>query len=285
MTQGIAAAVVLFNPEPKVIENIYSYLEQVDVVYMIDNSNYINDEIVNKMKVLDKIRYTWNGSNLGIAAALNTAAEQAIHDGFNFLLTMDQDSKASIDLISKLYPIIISSDDIGIVAAEHFDPEVHEVSERKETKEILFTMTSGNLLSLSAFKIVGSFLNELFIDHVDHEFCLRLRKHGYRIIKTNETYIYHKLGQAVKKRIFKLKFCPSNHPPIRLYYRTRNRFYVDKLYRSLFPDYLKIDRKNLIRELIEIYLFEKDLWQKSKMILRGYIHYKKNILGKYNYTK
>jgi rhamnosyltransferase len=280
--KGVAAAVILYNPEPNVIVNISSYINQVDIVYVIDNSENLNDCVVSKINELINVRYIWNRSNLGIASGLNIAANQAIIDGFSFLLTMDQDGKASADLIEKLYLIALTSNDIGIVAAEHFDPDIHENFKIKETKEILFTMTSGNLLNLSNYKITGGFLDKLFIDHVDHEYCLRLKKHGFRTISTNETFIYHKLGQAVKKKILMFTFCPSHHVPLRLYYRTRNRFYVNNLYKNLFPNYLKIDRKNMIRELIEIYLFEKDLWGKTIMILRGYIHYKKNIMGKYN---
>jgi rhamnosyltransferase len=278
----VAAAIVIYNPDNNFIENIMSYLDQVELVYVIDNSDISDKILIDKIKGLDKVKYFGNTMNLGIATALNLAAEQAISDEYAFLLTMDQDSKASSNLIEKLYSIIIGGADIGIVAAEHFDPDVHDFFKLKKTEDVLFTMTSGNLLNLSAYKITGKFLDKLFIDHVDHEYCLRLKKQGFRTIKTNETFIYHKLGRAVKKKLFGFTLCPSHHSPIRLYYRTRNRFYVNNLYKNIFPNYVKIDRKNFLRELIEIYFFEKDLWEKTIMILHGYIHYKKNIMGKYN---
>jgi len=121
----------------------------------------------------------------------------------------------------------------------------------------------------------------LFIDHVDHEYCLRLNKNKYKVVKTSRAIIYHKLGNQSQKKIFKWTFYPSHHPPIRLFYRSRNRFYVNHIYKNFFPNYVKTDKRNFIRELIEIIAFEKDVWQKLKMIILGYTHYKKNYFGKY----
>ena len=282
---GIAATVVLYNYDLSVLDNIKTYLNQVEKVYLVDNSDNSNNVLLEKIHTLQKVKYICNNCNLGIAAALNIASEEAMREGYSYLLTMDQDSQATPGMVRKLYSIISSSFNIGIVAAEHINLELHEKSEIKFTKEILFTMTSGNLLSLSAYKTVGGFLEQLFIDHVDHEYCLRLKMKGFKVIKTNETLVYHKLGKAVNKKFFQLNFCPSNHPPIRLYYRTRNRFYVDNIYKDIFPEYIKIDRRNMTRELIEIFFYEKDLWNKFKMILIGYIHYKKSIFGPYSSSK
>jgi rhamnosyltransferase len=279
--QGIAATVVLYNPDSTVLDNIETFLNQVERLYVIDNSEKINKILIDNIQKLPIVKYICNNSNLGIAAALNIGAEEAIRDGYSHLLTMDQDSKATEGMVKKLYQIISSFPNIGIVAAEHVNLKVHTEPKDKITEEILFTMTSGNLLSLSAYKIAGQFMEKLFIDHVDHEFCLRLNKLGFKIIKTSEAIVYHKLGKAVNKKFFHFNFCPSNHPPIRLYYRTRNRFYVNRIYKKVFPNYLKIDRWNMFRELIEIFFYEKDLWNKTKMILLGYIHYKKNIMGKF----
>lgn len=102
------------------------------------------------------------------------------------------------------------------------------------------------------------------------------------MIKTNNVLVYHKLGNTDRKKLLRWIFYPSHHSPLRLYYRTRNRFYVDKLYRKLFPEYFRLDIKNFIRELFEIIAFDKGILEKIKMILLGYVHYKKNRFGKYS---
>lgn len=275
----ISAVVVLYNPSNDVLVNIKTYSNQVDRVYAIDNSERANLDFVEKLKYISNIVYIYNNSNLGIAAALNIAAISAIKDGYSYLLTMDQDSSVPENMVSILFAKM--SDKVGIVAAEHFDEKVHNIPQEISTEEILFTMTSGNLLNLSAYSLCGKFLEELFIDHVDHEYCLRLNSNCYKVIKTNETFVFHRLGDVVKKKFLKYTIWSTNHSPVRLYYRFRNRFFVSDIYKKKFPEYPKIDRKNMFLELLGIYLYEQDLFEKTKMIVKGYIHYRKKKLGKF----
>ena len=279
----IAAVVVLYNPDCDLISNIQSYLNQVDKLYIIDNSDKNLESEIRRIKSSVPIFYKFNNSNIGIAAALNIGINESMKEGYDYILTMDQDSSASELMVERLYSIIVASNKNGIVAAYHFDPTVDKKESLIKTEEILFTMTSGNLLSLEAVKTVGDFWEELFIDHVDHEFCLRLNKFGYRVIKTNFTLVHHKLGQLVKHSLFNHTLWSTNHPPIRLYYRFRNRFFVKDRYKKDFPKYIKIDNKNIFFELLSIFLFETNRIAKLKMIIKGYIHYKYNILGPYQY--
>lgn len=278
----VSAVVIFYNPDNSVLDNLRTYINQVERTFIIDNSDKpLNDSLISEIILNNNIEYISNHKNMGIAAALNIGLKKAISEGYNYVLTMDQDGKAAPDLISKLLEIMTTSDKIGIVAAEHMDPDLHNLPVNNITKEVLYTMTNGNLLNLSAYQSSGEYLEELFIDHVDHEFCLRLNKNGYKIIKTNNTFIYHKLGKALKKRIFNFNLYPTFHSPIRLYYRTRNRFYVNNLYKKIFPGYVKEDRKHMLREIFDIILCEKDLYNKFKMILRGYRDYRKKRLGEF----
>lgn len=278
----IAAVVILYNPDKNILDNINSYINQVEKVIIVDNSEFSNEGLLTNAS-FKNFEYIFNNSNIGVAAALNIGAQKAIDQGFDFLLTMDQDSKADDGMVNELLNLIQSSDRIGIVSAEHFDKDIQyqPKPENLYNKNVLSTITSGNLLCLNAYKNVGGFLNQLFIDHVDHEYCLRLNKYNYKVIKTNKVLVFHKLGNSSRKKFFRWIFYPSNHSPLRLYYRTRNRLFVDNFYRKSFPEYIKRDRRNFIRELFEIIAFERNVWVKIRMILLGYIDYKKKHFGKY----
>jgi len=278
----IAALVILYNPDKNNLDNINSYINQVEKVIIVDNSELSNEVLFAKAS-FKNFEYIFNDSNIGVAAALNIGAKKAIEQGFDYLLTMDQDSKADEAMVFKLLELMQSSERIGIVSAEHYDKDIHNLIEPENlfVKNVLSTITSGNLLSLNAYKILGGFLDQLFIDHVDHEYCLRLNQNNYKVIKTNEVLVFHKLGNSKRRKFFRWIFYPSNHSPLRLYYRTRNRLFVDNLYRKSFPEYIRRDRRNFIRELFEIIAFDKNVWAKIKMILQGYIDYKKNHFGKY----
>ena len=276
----VAAVIVLYNPDDLVMGNINSYINQVDKLFVVDNSENINNNLAEKISLLDNAEYVYNKSNIGIAAALNLGAGKALNEGYDFLLTMDQDSKASSGMVEKLLKIINTSDKIGIVAAEHVNPDIQEEPKTKIIKEIVYTMTSGNLVNLSAYKEVGGYLEKLFIDHVDHEFCLRLNRYGFKIIKAFCAVVYHKVGTASKKKFFNHYLYPTNHSPVRIYYRTRNRFFVDNLYKNIFPGYIKEDRKNMRRELLEIMLYDDQRIKKITLMIKGFWDYRGNRFGK-----
>jgi len=48
---------------------------------------------------MEKVRYLTAGTNSGIGTALNTAGRMAVQEGYEYLLTMDQDSVASVGMI------------------------------------------------------------------------------------------------------------------------------------------------------------------------------------------
>src|SRR4051812_49217623 len=88
----LAGTIILFYPDNDVIENILSYIDIVEKLYVIDNSENKNVDLVNQITTLDKVSYLHNGENRGLAQTLNRAAELAILEKFDLLLTMDQDS-------------------------------------------------------------------------------------------------------------------------------------------------------------------------------------------------
>ena len=271
-----AGIVVLYNPPSNILININSYIDQVEKLFIVDNSDKINNELVNKIKPLKKVEYINNNSNLGIAAALNIAANKAISEEFEYLLTMDQDSSAPEDLVDNLIKLFNKYPKAAIVTPFHLNKGFTLPSFKCIEEELPFTMTSGNLLSLSKFQVSGEFLEKLFIDFIDHEYCLRLRSNGFKIIRTNKFYINHNMGKLKKENIIGIDLFPSHHSSKRYYYRFRNRLYINKIYKKKFPDYVKDDKKRFFREIVEIILFEKNRVENLKMIYRGYKDYKKN---------
>ena len=90
----LAATVILYNPEDEIYINIESYINYVDILYIIDNSTHHNNNLVKRLnKNFTNIKYINNNANLGIATALNIGCKEALDEKFNWILTMDQDSK------------------------------------------------------------------------------------------------------------------------------------------------------------------------------------------------
>lgn len=139
----IAGVVVLYNPSSAVLENINSYLKQVDVLYAIDNSESQDQIIIEDIRRLKNVVYQWNRGNLGIAKALNMGAVLALEHQCQYLLMMDQDSIASPNLIDafKEYLERDSSEDIGILSPYHVYMNYNRPREQFKIKNIFLAIT------------------------------------------------------------------------------------------------------------------------------------------------
>ena len=280
----VAGVTILYNPDEEMISNILSYLDQLELLYIVDNSEEVKTDVVNRIISYPKIKIIDNNGNIGIAAALNKSAKKAIEDGFDLLLTIDQDSRISDNLVLNMLKEFEKDEKIGLIS-----PFVNHVENPRQPpnlglEKIMVAMTSGCIIRLSTFEKIGYFLEKFFIDYVDNEFCLRLTSNGYKIFQLNSVSVYHKLGAATSRVFIFKKVFPTNHSPLRWYYRTRNRLYVYKKYGKQFPHYLLFDLKVFFKDYMKILLYERNKIQKIKMIFLGYRDYKRNKFGKFSYN-
>ncbi len=85
--------------------------------------------------------------------------------------------------------------------------------------EIDSTLTSGTLYSTAALLSVGGFRESYFIDFVDHECHLRLRRAGWKLWWVPGAVLYHDLGKTQRLTAQGLWI---EHEPYRYYYMARN---------------------------------------------------------------
>ena len=273
MSLKVAAMVTLFHPNSSHYENIMAYLDEVDKLYVIDNTPNKNHK--DKLPKSSKIKY-FSFLNIGVAAALNFGAQKALEDGFSWLLTLDQDTSISKEAIKYMKTIIEKKDmhNIGIVTPWH-----HTKLKVEKPKEMVDypqdVMTSGNFLNLKIWQTLKGFREDFFIDGIDIEYGLRLKKNGYKIMRLNEIEIEHDLGD-----IFYVhgKLC-TNHSGLRRYYMNRNYHYIYDLYKDTDKEFCKFLISNY-KTMLKVILFEKKKFEKVYGFLLGYIHYKKGIKGK-----
>ena len=164
----VAATVILYNPdEISLLLNISSYINDVDKLYVIDNSDFsLSSKIVEYFLSINHIEYINLGGNKGIAYALNYAAISAIKAGYDWLMTMDQDSKATPSMVNKLMSFVYDNRNkhLGIVAARPiFTDETVEVSLIPKYEYVDVVISSGNVINLAAYEEIGGFENKLFI--------------------------------------------------------------------------------------------------------------------------
>ena len=279
----IAGIVTLYNPTDQDIKNIDTYIDDIDRLYVIDNTEGKDNK--SRIPSNEKIKYIFKNENLGVATALNMGAKNAIEEGYKYLLTMDQDTTFKPGVMKKLKEVLNNTDmsKIGIVTPWHHTKLIDKKPET-ETDDPHDVMTSGNILNLDIWQKIGGFKDWFFIDGIDIEYCMNLHKNGYKILRVNSVEIDHNLGDIFYKNIRGRLFLCTNHSPIRRYYIMRNYHYILDMYKDVEPSYCYslVSQKH---NMIGVLLFEKQKIKKIRKYIQGLRDYKKGIKGKYPYNK
>jgi len=249
----VCAGVVLYNPDIKrLIKVVDAIVPQVDLLVFVDNaSSNISD--VQSTLTSDKIIWIKNDTNLGIARALNQLIEFANNDGYEWMLTLDQDSICGENYVHKLLSVLSGKQNteqnteplvIAMIAPLTIDRgEISsEVSSAApvgkplpEIEEVNFCITSGSLTNVKSVLEIGGFNEWLFIYEVDREICLRLLQHGYKIVRANTVDLYHEHGlKTITKKFLQKKIIYHNYTPFSVYYQTRNLVYMLRMYGSAY---------------------------------------------------
>jgi len=281
---NVAGVVIIYHPPTSILSGVMSYLDQIQKLYIIDNSTACNQELINQLILVDKVEYISNYGNKGIAYALNQSCLRAIHDGFTWILTMDQDSSFDPSNFSRFLTHLKSKENliekVGIFSPYHVINDNVD-NNNVDYEKVKVAMTSGNILNLRAFSIVGNFKEKLFIDYVDHEYCLRLRKFGYEVIQCNKVHLRHHLGNSQRYTI--LRMTATHHNYIRRYYITRNRLYVIWRYKSFDTFYCVKEFFLLMTDMVKIGLVERDKLKKIRSVIYGVKDFLIGRYGEYHY--
>lgn len=274
----LAAAIILYNPEEKITEYILKLRQYFPTIYLFDNTE--SEERTNRTreKVRKKgIKYKAKNNNMGLAYGLNSCCNVAFKDGFDWIMLFDQDSVVTEDLVGNMKEFIKKYDEekLAIVAPMIDDFNNRKVKEQrvKRKKEVI---TSGMILKLKAFKENGLFSNQLFLDAVDIEFCLRLSMNGYYILENSSVALQH--NQFDNEKVLG-GYKVNKYSAIRYYYMSRGYFYLLEHYKNE-KIYLEQFKNDNFRRLWGMMFYDKHKIKKILAVLLGYVDYKLNRFGK-----
>lgn len=278
----IAACVILYNPGESVIENIQSYIEHVDKLYLIDNTESASLNFQKTCNSLPKTIIVHDSSNEGIAKRLNQACQLALQDGFDYLLTMDQDSFFDESIVKKYFECIqqyLLKEKVAMFGV-NYEQEIFNADCNCNMVKVL--ITSGSVINLNNYKNIGGFDENLFIDFVDTDYCFKSILKGCELVQFSNIYMHHEIGTTTQHRSLKnMKLSTrSIHSSIRLYYMTRNFLYLQNKYREHFKQEFSIHKKDLLNRIKNKLIYKSYRLQTLKMLIKAYIDYKKNKMGK-----
>jgi len=274
----VCAVMVTYNPDSSFEQNVRALLPQVGKLIIVDNrSSVTTRSLIAETAAACGVEVIWKLQNQGIAAGLNAGIDWALaRDQFSWIATFDQDSHVSPDYVAAIFEAYSAcpfEDKVGIIGA-NYRHSIHEGSDDSRSSDFVFreiksTMTSGSFLKTVVFGICGRFDESLFMDYVDHEFCLRLRKHGFKVIQAGNALLTHRLGFPTLHRVLWKRFICTNHSPSRRYYNARNRLLVYRRYLNSELSWVLSDAFGWFREIVKVTLFERDRTEKLGGIAKG----------------
>jgi len=270
------AVIVTFQPETDVVRHAEALVGQVVGIVVVDNgSGPGGTTILNSLSALPSVHVIRNPVNEGIAHALNQGAQAALDAGADWLLTLDQDAAPGPEIVrivghaTQAYPWRSRIAVIGSALRSDLARSSGSATRGQPWIETGSVITAGSFVSLDAYRAIGGFREDLFIDYVDIEFCLRARASGYRVLASRAPTMTHRIGQPTVRFIGPCAVTPTNHTALRRYYITRNRFLVWRRYGRTEPRYVLADILASQKELLKVLLFEEGRRSKVRAMLAG----------------
>ncbi len=282
MRNLVGAVVVSYKPSLELLQNVTLLIGQVDHVVVVDNTQ--DSDVFPALMNLERLQgctVIRNNKNLGIAAALNIGFYEAMRLGFPWVLTFDQDSQISEGYVEAMFSGISAAKNrsrIGILFPRYLDKKLRiEIPMNRNAKgEAVGCWTSGSMIESAVFKSVGLFEEQLFIDFVDYEYCMRMRLMGFELIECPKAILLHSLGRITLHRLLGTI---TNHNPKRRYYITRNRLVLIRRYFRMDREWSITELKDLIMDSLRVLLAEDRKLAKAGYMLRALYDGALNRLG------
>lgn len=283
--------IVTYFPDKSFFEAFSDFIFEVDHWCIVDNGSDVSGK--ERLEVLRRnysnhVTLIQNDRNIGLAAAQNQACVFASERKFAYFYFLDQDSIPGFGSVKKLVSFHKEygfSENIGIVGSHvlHSSGKVQKywtlakgIYRRKafSDQETYFLsvntiISSGSLLPVSVWREVGPFLESYFIDYIDIEYCLRLRRYKYKVSVLKRSTISHQLGQSRLLEGIKGKLHSTFHSRFRRFMMARNRVRTWKLYMFRFPGWFFVDIGNFGFDIARILIVEKGRTAALRAIGRG----------------
>jgi len=228
--------IVTYNPNrDELVESLLSLEGQVSKTLIDNNSDRNLSEWLNGLGKKLCVELIKIQDNIGLANAQNVGISHALEHKYERILLLDQDSKAETGFVASLHVALnqlrmANAAAIGPIFCDRRlgnHPEM--LVEQAEPVQSEFLISSGMLIETRHLQKIGLMYGDLFIDHVDHEWCFRAIEKGYKLYQTPTACLYHSLGDRVI-RLWLLRYREiSIHSAVRNYYKVRNSIHLFRL--------------------------------------------------------
>jgi len=267
----ITAIVTAYHPDGRLAQVVESALGTCALVVVADNTPADNASAAEKLDH-PRVRVLRSGRNLGLAAALNLGLREVPPDA-GAVLFLDQDSILPADLVAELARHL-ADPGVGVVGPAPVDAEK---GGQYETLSVLHgdvsdrysVITSGMLVRRSCFETVPAFREDFFVDCVDIDFCLRLRRAGVRIVRDKHLLLPHSIGDGRDHRLLFATVRVLHYAAWRHYWVARNGMVLTREHGRKLPGFALINALFMARWLAATAVFEPRRRTHVPAILKG----------------
>lgn len=284
----ISALVTIYNPEDVVARNVRTISDQVDRLFLCDNSPNQHSKMFSD---IHNAVYIYNNCNFALSKAFNVVLKNQEYtwNDDDYVIFFDQDSAIQnghiAGLVHEYESLTKSGYKIGGIGPIYYNLNTQQIAIPRVKKQITednyivsSIITSSLLCKYGSLREVDFWNEEIFLDLADWDLCWRMMTKGRVCIKTKAVVLNHALGFGTKKvGLIKL----GKTAPIREYYQTRNYLYL--LHKKYTPMKYKIKflRNLTIRPLLHYFYLDNGK-QRVRYVLEGFKDYRRRYVGSWD---
>jgi rhamnosyltransferase len=282
---------VLYHPTEAFLRNLDKAAMAGQNVVAVDNSPQ-SDATLHAMLQRQGCTVVHNANRGGLAGAYNRGAEILLARGCEVVFLLDQDSDIGEDFFDammqacereegdtfilgpKIYEINLEKFMVVMPPGRRW-PKPQKMREPTEgVFDTLFVISSGSAISAQAYRRLGAFREDFFIEYIDIEYGLRANSQGVPVRMNAAVTMRQTTGQIERHgRLF-----TTNHAAWRRYYGARNGVFALRLYRKHWSLY-RLGGLLALHQALCVLLFEPHKLRKVLAIACGYLDGRRGRLG------
>jgi rhamnosyltransferase len=291
-TCSVASVTVATNAArilPRQLDALKRQTRQIDEIVVVDNAS--SDDTLNLLAArYPEVTVLKLPENGGVGGAFSVGlAYTATVKKHDWTWLLDDDSVPSPDgleqLLGGLQRLGEEAENTAILAPVGVHKEtqlaysgylwrngLRRPSAEATKQEISFVdvvISSGTLIRKEAIERVGLPRSDFFMDFVDIELCLRMRRHGYKVAVVTSSRLDHAIGNPRRVNLLGFQKAWTNHAPWREYYITRNEIFTIWAYYPGWKTKCSIIRR-LLRHGAGVLLFGEQKISCLRMMCRGF---------------
>ena len=289
MKDPIASITVTFNAQAVIAEHLrllQGQTHRLSEIVVVDNASS-DGTLAVLADEFPLVTVLSLPTNVGVGGGYAAGLTYALGKSHQSIWTLDQDSKPEPDCLQELVATAMNCRGNAQPIAL-FAPRSRNLAtgldyagfgwrngvvtlpddQRAAVQWVDIVISSGSLLSAQAVIAAGLPREDFFMDFVDFEYCLRLRRLGYGIGVVRKAVMWHAVGLPEKRRFLAIPWVWATHVPWREYYKIRNQTFTIWHGQPTFRGKLYLIRK-FLRHALAVVIFDPQKFRRLRFMFAG----------------